>query len=51
MKAGDMIMFKKSGEYATFIGHLNGMYIFQHKDFVMRVPEKTFRKENVEVVK
>jgi len=51
VKAGDMIMFKKSGEYATFIGHLDGWYIFQHKDFVVRVPEENFRKENVEVVR
>lgn len=51
MKQGDLIMFIKSGEYATFIGHINGWYIFQHKDYVMRVPEETFSRENVEVVK
>jgi hypothetical protein len=51
MKAGDMIMFVKTGEYATFIGHLEGVYIFQHKDFIMRVPEENFCRENVEVVK
>ena len=51
MKVGDLIMFTKTGEYAVFIGHMDGSYIFQHKDYVMRVPEKTFRKENVEVVR
>ena len=51
MKAGDMIMFKITNIYATFIGHINGWYIFQHKDFVMRVPEDVFCIENVEVVK
>lgn len=51
MKTGNMIMFKKTGEYATFLGLLDGHYVFQHKDFVMRVPEKSFLLENVEVVR
>ena len=51
MKDGDMIMFTKTGEYATFIGHLGNVYIFQHKDFIIRIPEENFRRENIEVVK
>ena len=51
MKPGNMIMFTKTGEYAIFIDLLNGMYIFQHKDFTIRIPEENFKKENIEVIK
>tara|TARA_Y100000593_G_scaffold2589_1_gene5228 strand:- start:119 stop:274 length:156 start_codon:yes stop_codon:yes gene_type:complete len=51
MKPGNMIMFTKTGEYAVYLGFFGDVYVFQHKDFTIRIPEESFKKENIEVIK
>ena len=51
MKKGDLIMFTKTGEYAVYIGFFEDVYIFQHKDYVMRIPQESFTKQNIEVIR
>jgi len=51
MKKGDLIMFIKTGEYAVYLGFFEDVYIFQHKDYVMRVPKRSFTEQSVEVVR
>mgnify|MGYP004001462757 CR=1 FL=1 len=51
MKKGDLIMFTKTGEYAVYLGFFEDVYIFQHKDYVMRVPKRSFIENSVEVVR
>ena len=52
MNIGDLIMFRKSGEYAIYLGLIDEMYTFQHWKYGMiELWKENFDINNVEVVK